>query len=157
MIIDTQKSAIRLQLQKLIFLFLLVLFLVFLYTTSYFYKPVLGIERNYFALAATALYILYYLFSYFRDFCYFYINNNSSKIIIRYYSLKPLTSEQNSLEIDKREFQKFEISNSFGGLRKYLIIYQRTAKGIAKYPPISISILNKKDVDKLTRELSSVR
>lgn len=157
MIIDTQKSTIRIQLRKLVFLLLLVLFLVLLYTTNYFYEPVLGIERNYFAIAATILYILYYTFSYLRDINYFYFNNNSSKMIIRYYSLKPLSSEQNSLEMNKQEFQKFEIKKSFGGLRKYLIIYQRTAKGIAKYPPISISILKKKDVDQLTRELSTIR
>jgi hypothetical protein len=157
MIIDTQKITIQLQLRKLIYLILLVIFLVVLYTTRYFYEPVLGIERNHYAIGATALYILYYAFGYFRDICYFYFNNNSSKIIIRYYSLKPLSSEQNSVEFHKHEFKKFEIKESFGGLRRYLIIYQNTAKGIAKYPPVSISILKKKDVDQLTRELSSIR
>lgn len=157
MIIDTQKSTIGIQLRKLAFLILLVFFLVLLYATTYFVTPVLGIERNHFAIAATLLYIVYYSFTYIRDLNYFYFNNNSSKIIIRYYSLKPLSSEQNSLEISKQDFQKYEIQNSLGGLRKYLIIFQRTAKGIAKYPPISISILKKKDVDQLTRELSNVR
>lgn len=157
MIIDTQKNTIRIQLRKLIFLFLLVFFLVLLYTTTFFINPVLGIDRNTYAIAATALYICYYAFSYFRDIAYFYFNNSSSKIIIRYYSLRPLSSEQNSLEMNKVDFHKFELKNSFGGLRKYLIIYQRTAQGIAKYPPISISILKKKDVEQLTRELSSPR
>lgn len=157
MIIDTQKSTIGIQLRKLVFLLLLVLFLVLLYTTRYFYEPLLGIERNQYAIIATLIYILYYAFSYFRDFNYFYFNNNSSKIIIRYYSLKPLSSEQSSVEINQQEFHKFEIKESWGGLRKYLIVYQKTTKGIAKYPPISISILKKKDVDQLTRELSNIR
>ncbi len=157
MIIDTQKSTITIQLRKLIFLFLLVLFLVIIYTTNIMSEPLWGIERNYFALTATALFILYYLISYLRDTNYFYFNNNSSKIIIRYYSLKPLSSNQNSLEINKSDFYKYEIKNSFAGFLKYLIIYQRTMKGIAKYPPISISILKKKDVDQLIRELSNVR
>jgi hypothetical protein len=157
MILDTQKSTIRIQLRKLIFLFLLVLFLVLLYTTGYFYQPVLGIERNQFAIAAVLLYIFYYSLTYLRDIHYFYFNNNSSKIIIRYYSLKPLSSDQNSLEIAKPDFHKYEIKNTMGGLRKYLVVYQRTARGIAKYPPISISILKKKDVSQLIHELNNVR
>ncbi len=157
MIIDTQKSTIGIHLRKLGFLVLLVLFLVLLYTTKIFIHPSIGIERNHMALGASILYVIYYSFTYIRDFNYFYFNNNSSKIIIRYYSLKPLSSEQNSLEILKQDFQKHEIKESLGGLRKYLIIYQRTARGVAKYPPISISILKKKDVDQLARELSNVR
>lgn len=157
MIIDTQKSTIGIHLRKLGFLVLLVLFLVLLYTTKIFTHPSIGIERNHLALGATVLYVIYYSFTYIRDFNYFYFNNNSSKIIIRYYSLKPLSSEQNSLELLKQDFQKYEIKESWGGLRKYLTVYQRTAKGIAKYPPISISILKKKDVDQLARELSNVR
>jgi hypothetical protein len=157
MIIDTQKSTIGIQLRKLVFMVLLVLFLVLLYTTTYFEEPVLGIDRNKYAVAATILYIAYYMISFLRDINYFYFNNNSSKIIMRYYSLRPLSNDQNSLEVSKQEFQKFEIKKMLGGFRKYLIIYQRTAKGIAKYPPISISILKKKDVEQLTRELSNVR
>ncbi len=157
MILDTQKSTIGIHLRKLAFLILLVLFLVLLYTTNLVKNFNIENERNNIALAATILYIVYYSFTYIRDFNYIYFNNNSSKIIIRYYSLKPLSSEQNSLEILKQDFQKFEIKQTWGGLRRYLIIYQRTAKGIAKYPPISISILKKKDVDQLTRELSNVR
>lgn len=158
MIIDAKKSTIRNQLRKLFFLLMLVLFLVLLYTTEYFANaPVLGIERNHYALAATLLYALYYSFSYFRDTSYIYFNNNSSKIIIRYYSLRPLSSEQNSLEIQKTELYKAEIVEKFGGFRRYIIIYQRTAKGVAKYAPISISILKKKDVDQLARELNIAR
>ncbi|HEX3007601.1 MAG TPA: hypothetical protein VHO90_08300 [Bacteroidales bacterium] len=157
MIIDTQKSTIGIQLRKLVFLMLLVLFLVLLYTTPFWEKPVWGIERNDYAVAATIIYIIYYLISFLRDINYFYFNNNSSKIIMRYYSLRPLSSDQNSLEVNKEEYYKYEIKKTFGGFRKYLIIYQRTAKGIAKYPPISISILKKKDVEQLTRELSNVR
>lgn len=158
MIIDAKKSTIRSQLRKLFFLLLLVLFLVLLYTTEYFTDPPLfGIDRNKYALAATVLYALYYSLSYFRDTSYIYFNNNSSKIIIRYYSLRPLSSEQNSLEIQKADLYKAEIEEKLGGLRRYLIIYQRTAKGIAKYAPISISILNKKDVDQLARELNIAR
>lgn len=155
MIIDTQKNTIGIQLQKLAFLVLLVVFLVLLYTLPFFKNPLWGIERNQFAILATVIFVIYYSFGYFRDINYFYFNNNSTKIVIRYYSLKPLSSDQNSLEINKQDFYKFEIKSSYGGLRKYLVIYQRTPKGIAKYPPISISILKKHDVDQLTRELSS--
>jgi hypothetical protein len=158
MIIDAKKSTIRNQLRKLFFLLLLVLFLVVLYTTGDSLDPyMLGIDRSKYALAATVAYALFYSLSYFRDTSYIYFNNNSSKIIIRYYSLRPLTNDQNSLEIHKAEFYKAEISEKLGGLRRYLIIYQRTAKGVAKYAPISISILKKKDVEQLARELNITR
>lgn len=157
MIIDTKKSTIRTQMQKLILLLLLVSFLVVLYATDYFEDPVMGIERNQLAFIATLIYAIYYSMTYVRDLAYFYFNSDSSKIIVRYYSLKPLSSEQNSIEVNKQDFYKFEINAPYGGLRNYLTIYQRTNKGIAKYPPVSISILKKKDVEQLTRELSSIR
>jgi hypothetical protein len=154
MIIDTQKKAISIQLQKLVFLFILVIFIILLFTTNILINPVFGITREMVAMAAVCLYILGYIFSYLRNINYLYFNNNSSKLIIRYYSLKPLSSEQNSLELNKTDFQKFEMIDKLWGLQKYLIVYQRTSQGIAKYPPISISILKKTDRDKLVRELS---
>lgn len=156
MIIDTQKTSIRIQLQKLLFLVILVVFLVLLYTLEMFYTPFLGIERSVFAFIATGMFVAGYTFSYLRDANYFYFNNNSSKLIIRYYSLRPLSSEQNSLEMLKSDFLKFEITKKLWGLQKFLIIYKRSGQSAAKYPPISISILKRKELERLVLELTAI-
>jgi len=65
-----------------------------------------------------------------------------------------LSKRQNSVEIRKEEFYKFAFEEKMFGLRKYLILYQITGKGIAKYQPISISLLNKNQKQDLSVSLT---
>lgn len=157
MIIDTKKTEIRLQLSKLFFLLLLVVLIVPMYTVDSIIQSNFVFYRKYVALGLVFLYALWYFFNYIRDVFYVYVNTDSSKIIFRYYSLRPLSNETNAIEIPKADFVKFEIEKKWSGYREYIILYQKTLQGVAKYPPISIAILKKEEKEKLLNALKNLQ
>jgi hypothetical protein len=92
-----------------------------------------------------------------RDHNYFYYTDQRLKLVFRYYSVASFISNPNSVEIKKTDFLKFEVEKKLLGLRKYLILYQKTPKGVAKYPPISISLLKKAEEKVLSDSLLKVK
>lgn len=65
------------------------------------------------------------------------------KIIVRYYPLHPFHDKFKSIEISKQTFSHFELEKRNLGLREDLYLFQMSAKGLAKYPGISLSALSK--------------
>jgi hypothetical protein len=68
--------------------------------------------------------------------------------------MRIFSGKKSTIEIHKEDFVKFQINSSLFKMREYLIVYQKLKKGIAKYPPISITGLSKKDKAKLINQLS---
>jgi|GEM_PF-724420 hypothetical protein len=150
MVVDNKKTVITLQLRKLLLLFLLSVTVVLL-----FYIDLFNFNQNYLVIALISLYTVYYIWGLVRRYHYFYYSDLSpTKLVFRFYSLAPLSKRQNSIEIRKDEFFKFSIQKRWLGLRKELILYTQTPKGIAKFKPISISLLSKTQVQDLSLALS---
>lgn len=142
MVIDNKKTTISLHLRKLLLIVLLAIVVVLLFYFEIFSKDFLGFDQKYLIFVLIGLYLVYYFWGLIRNYHYFYFSDLSpSKLVFRFYSLAPLSKRQNSIEIRKDEFFKFAFEEKILGLQKYLILYQKTSRGIAKYKPISISLL----------------
>jgi hypothetical protein len=153
MLIDNQKKTISLRLWKLLFLIIYGSIIVLLYTTSILDEPYKWITKNIVALVITVVFIGYYLYHYLLNQNYIYFNDTGVKIVIRFYSLRPLSSNKNSIEILKPNLHKFEVVEKFFGLKEILVLYQKTKSGIAKYPPICLSALTNEEKTKLKEAL----
>lgn len=154
MIIDNKKTTIGLQLRKLLFLVLLGIAIVLFYYMYIFRDGLLGIAGSTWTIALVCLYVVYYVWGILRNYHYFFYNDMGGKLVFRYYSLAPLSKRLHSVEIPKDSFYKFEIVNKLLGLRKYVILYQKTPQGIAKYPRISISLIKSRESKNLEASLS---
>ena len=155
MVIDNKKTIISLHLRKLLLIVLLSLAVVFLCYFEIFPKEFTGFDQKYLIFALIALYLIYYFWGLVCNYHYFYYSDLSpSKLVFRFYSLAPLSKRQNTVEIRKDEFYKFGFEEKMIGIRKYLMLYQKTPKGIAKYKPISISLLKKSERHDLSVALS---
>jgi len=97
--------------------------------------------------------IVLYFFQVKMDYKYFYFSNNSKNLVFRFYSLRNFAGKPQSIEIPKQDFVKYDIVMSFFNKKESLILYQRTPKGIATYPPLSLTILNQKQKTELKRTL----
>ena len=80
--------------------------------------------------------------------------DTDDKIIIRYYPLHPFHDKFKSIEISKQTFSHFELDKKSMGLREDLYLFQMSAKGLAKYPAISLSALSKKQRSEVLESLS---
>jgi len=76
------------------------------------------------------------------------------KIIMRYYPLHPFHDKFKSIEISKKTFSHFELEKRSLGLREDLFLFQMSAKGLAKYPGISLSALSKEQRSGVLESLS---
>jgi hypothetical protein len=101
--------------------------------------------------------ILTYIFFLIRKSDYFYLEYIGNKIIIRYYRAHPFLRNYKAIEIQKVYFFDYEIKKSLLGLRRNLQIMVKTPKGKFKYPPLSISLLNKEQYLDLIKILDKLK
>ena len=98
-------------------------------------------------------FLIFFWFQYKLKYTYFYFSNNGSNLVFKFYSLQPFFGKARTIEIPKKNFMKSNIEASFFGKRDSLILFQKTPRGVAKYPPISLTLLNKKQKKELQKAL----
>lgn len=147
--IITKKRATRIRFRFLLISFLTVALIAFLLLTDY----VLQREVPIAVIIMGAIIYIYYIV---KKYMYFSFNDETEKIIVRYFKLVPSTLEHHSIEMPKTSLVKFEMKKSIFNLREELILTQKTKNGIAKYPPISITILNSAERSVLIESLNKI-
>lgn len=103
-------------------------------------------EDHMFQLLLSGLFAVALLCFFVKGYNYIFFNPDGSKIILRYMPLQPFLFGTYSIEIPKQEFVRYEIKTSMFGLRKSVILFQKTERGLSKYRPVSLSSL--KDSEK---------
>ncbi len=149
MIIDTKEEASTLWRTKtfaIIVYVLLLLSALFLFSLSNTVKMIV-------VGGLSVLFLLFYWFQYQMEYTYFYFSNNNKDLIFRFYSLRNLYGKPKTIEIPKTGFLKYDITSGFFNQKEYLVLYQKTPKGIAKYPPVSLTLLKKNQKTDLKRAL----
>ena len=69
-------------------------------------------------------------------------------------SLRPFDNKKQAIEIQKKDYNGYEIRKSFFNLKEDLILSVKTKKSIANYPPISITALSLKHKNLLISSLN---
>jgi len=156
MVINNQKQAVSLKIQKTLALLILVIAIGLIYFTNVLAHGAFGFNMDQIAGFIVGLFILYFLYHILRDHNYIYYSDTGNKFILRYFSLRPLADKKKSIEFNKKELHKFELRRSLLGFRESIIIYRQTPKGIAKYPPVSITALSKPDKEKMMASLQKL-
>jgi len=154
MIIENSKTAIRIRLRTFFATVIVVALIAIIYTTRILINPIWGLNKSHWSFIIIGVFVLILILHNFRDFHYIYFSDNGNNIVFRYYSMQIFSGKKNTLEINKKDFVKFQTNSSLFKMKDYLIIYQKLRKGIAKYPPISITGLSKKDKTNLKNQLS---
>ena len=154
MIIENSKTAIKIRLRTFFATVIVVALIAIIYTTRILINPIWGLNKSQWSFIIVGVFVLLLILNNFRDFQYIYFSDNGNKIVFKFYSMKIFSGKKHTIEIHKKDFVKFQTSSLLFKIRDYLIIYQKLNKGIAKYPPISITGLSKKDKIKLKNQLS---
>lgn len=102
-------------------------------------------------LAAIAFPI--YIFLVLKNYYFIHFDDKGEELSVKYMHVHPFIGSKKSVVIPTRQFHKFEVQKKMGGLQPYLFLYQKTNRGIAKYPGICISGLSANDYRKLTGHL----
>ncbi|MDR2036455.1 MAG: hypothetical protein LBQ60_00880 [Bacteroidales bacterium] len=149
MVIDTKEEASTLWRTKTFVIIIFVLFIaaiLFLINTSTVVKTlILG--------GLSLIFLILYWFQFKMEYTYLYFSNSHKNLLFRFYSLRNLYGKPKTIEISKFTFHKYEIITSFFNKKDMLVLYQKTPKGVAKYPPISLTLLTKNQKTDLKRAL----
>ena len=154
MIIENSKTTIKIRLRIFLASIIVVALIALIYTTRVLINPIWGLNKSQWSFIIIGVFVLLLILHNLRDFHYIYFSDNGNDIVFKFYSMRIFSGKKNTIEIHKKDFVKYQTNSSLFKVRDYLIIYQKLKKGIAKYPPISITGLSKKDKAKLINQLS---
>ncbi len=90
------------------------------------------------------------------NFNYISFQSAKGKITLRYYPVITLFGrEYNSIEFQHELLYKYDLKDSF--LFRDLTLTVRTKAGIADYPPVSLTALNRNEIAAIGEELEKIR
>ncbi len=156
MTIDINRTAIRMRLRGLFTAFIFSIIILVILLVEFFDETHLGISRGYLLLFFSVIYFVIIVYNYLRDYYYIYFNDDTSKVVLRYYSMRPLSQTKRSIEIPRGSFSKYKIRNSLFGIKEEIIIYQKVKAGVYKYPPVSITALSPAEKEQLIQALNKL-
>ena len=152
MILDIKRTILRKNLSNFITVIILALVIIGL-----LFIPagdlISGVENSLLAVFCGIAYLIFSLYNTFRNYHYIYFNDESDKLVLRYFSPNLFTSKKNSIEIPKKDFAGYILDSFFLRYREKITMLRRTGKGLAKYPPVSITALDAHERDMLLHAL----
>ena len=150
---QNKRNTASIWLNKFVLTLFFIILLIAVGFVRWFDIPVLGMERVYWIVIIVSFWFIIILIQNLRQPCYIYFEDTQDTIIIRYYPLRIINQKKNSIEISKKSFVRYETVKFYMGAYEKLIIYQRFKNGIAKYPPVSLSAVDRKDIEKIKKIL----
>ena len=157
MILDLKRTILRKNLANLITTVVMLIAIVVLLFVPFHNELISGVSNNLLAIFVATAYVINAFYNTFRSYNYIYFNDDSDKIVLRYFSPNIFTSKKNSIEMPKREFAGYELQSFFMRYRERLILLRRTNKGIARYPAVSITALSADERYALLFELNTLK
>ncbi len=144
MLIENTNTAMRIWVRNMISTIVLSLSLIVLYMAHFLEEPILGIGQFEVTLLLCIVYLYLILTPIILKFQFVYVLHEENKISIKYYTMGFIPGAKKSFEFPASEFYKFELEKSLFNLRESIILFRKIKKGIAKYPPISLTGLKEK-------------
>lgn len=156
MVIENDKQTVRFKAQRILYAILIGVVVILLF---YFYPedtPVVGISKWIIVGAPLLAYLIFLIYYYAINSSYIYFSNAKDLLVFRFFSMRMLGESRMSIEIPVSQLSGLTVESSFFSRRIDLTLYKRTGQGSAKYPPISISLLSRKDREQLLHYLNTL-
>ena len=148
------KNIIGLRIRLFAITVILIVYLVLTYVAQIIKFPILGISDTVVTIILVSVYGFLVFLPMHINFQYVSYSDEDDKISFRYFTSGIIGGRKNSVEIDKRNFSGFEVKSEFFGLKRSIILFQNFREGVAKYPPVFVSGLTRKEREKVIRSLS---
>jgi hypothetical protein len=155
MTLNNSKSVINLKLLLRTSIIVYSSFLVLSLAAGIIKFPLFGMGKAAWIIILTVCFIIIMVIPVIMNFQYILFSDDGDTIIFRYYTTGLFSGNKNSVEIEKRTFSGFTVDKGFLGIIQSVTLYQRMKEGVAKYPPIFISALKRKDRETVLESLTS--
>jgi len=147
--IDNQRNIYRIWLRKLTITIIFILSIPSVIFLNILNGPDAILTKYHVIIAISAIYIIISVIGVLRSPYYFHFHDTTDMLVFRFYPASLFNHKKNSIEIPIQHFVKFEIEKFFFGRDEKLVLYQNYRQKLLNYPPISLSAVNKDDIDRL--------
>ncbi len=154
MIVDNQRNTYRIWLNRLVMTIVFTLVIIVFIFLPWFDNPDSRLNKYYIIILIALIYIILNINNYLKRPYFVSYSDHGEMIVMRYYPLSLFTSRKHSIEIPKKQLVKFEVVEFLFGSQQKIILYQNFRKKVAKYPPISLSAVDKEDRERIIQSLS---
>lgn len=155
MTLNNSKSIVSLKIRARTAIILFITYLILAYAARVIKFPLLGISSAAWTIFFSACFLFIIFFPVVLKYQYVFYSDEGNEIMFRYFTTGVVEGKKNSVEINKKTFTGFTLEKKFLGLIQSITLYQRLKDGVAKYPPIFISALNRRDKEKIVSSLNS--
>jgi uncharacterized membrane protein YdbT with pleckstrin-like domain len=155
MTLNNGKSVINLKITRRLSIIIFLAYLIIVYVAEIIKFPLLGMNRLAWTITVLLIFLLIILLPVILNYQYLSYSDEGENIIFRYYSTGFIAGNKNSVEINKKTFSGFKLEKKIFGLMQRITLYQRLKGGVAKYPPVYISALNREEKAKILKSLNS--
>lgn len=153
--LDNQRNTYRIWISRLVMAIVFTLAIIVILFLPWSEGRDAGIGKYHVIIAIALVYILINLVNYLKQPYFVSYNDQGEMIILRYYQMSLFTSRKHSIEIPKKQFIRYELQDFLFGTQQKIILYQQYRNRVAKYPPISLSAVDKEDRQKIIQSLSA--
>lgn len=102
------------------------------------------------ALISGGIFAVWILFFQFADYQFVEFSNENGQIVIRYYPIAKFGKKKyNTIEFSQQVLHEAKFENGVFGLFADLNLAIKTKRGIAEYPPVSLTAISKYNIDKM--------
>ncbi len=99
--------------------------------------------------------VYFYFFSYIKP-SFFEMLVTEREVKVNYYSVSSAMRSYNTIEVPLKQLRGYEVKRKLWGLKKELIISMESKYGYADFPPVSITLLNKKELSQIFHVLKKI-
>lgn len=115
----------------------------------------LWLKQDILVMVTAGVFAVYVGVSIFANLCYVSFSTANEKVLIRYYPILSIMKKRyNSIEFAHNLLVGFQIENTMGFADLEIAI--KTKRGVAEYPTISLSALNKSEVEQIRSTLTEI-
>ena len=106
-------------------------------------------------MITVGVFIVFVGISQYANLCYVYFSTANDKVQIKYYPIiSIMKKEYEAIEFSHKSLVGFEVEKAMGFSDLQIAI--RTKRGIAEYPAISLSALNKDEIEQIKSALNDL-
>lgn len=115
----------------------------------------LWMKKDTAVMITVGVFIVYVGISQFANLCYIYFSTANDKVLVKYYPIiSIMKKEYDAIEFSHKSLVGFQVDKAMGFADLQIAI--RTKRGIAEYPAISLSALNKDEIEQIRSALDDI-
>ncbi len=151
--IDNQRNTYRIWLSRLVMTIVFTLAIIVIIFLPWFDDPESWLSKYHLIILIALIYITINIYNLLKRPFFVSYSDQGEMIVMRYYPLSLFNSKKHSIEIPKKQLVKYELEEFLFGSQQKISLYQKFRNKVAKYPPISLSAVDKEDQARLIQSL----